>query len=114
MASTEAVSNRDEDSSTDGSRAAAGVLAEFRFELISPNKSATAAKRLVEISLSLQTFGHVLNRCAAREWAYQKFQAPALRRENTDVPKWNRGAARLFVLTLVAELISRFAQESRG
>ncbi len=42
----------------------------------------------------------------------QKFQAPAVRRRNADVPKWNRGAARLFVLTLVVETISRFAQEA--
>jgi|HubBroStandDraft_2_1064218.scaffolds.fasta_scaffold11089_3 hypothetical protein len=68
------------------------------------------AKRLVKMSLSPQTFGHVLNRCVACGPGYQKFQAPASQLEYADVPKWNRGAARLFVLTLVSETISRFAQ----
>jgi len=41
-------------------------------------------------------------------------QAPGSVRENVGVPKWNQGAARLFILTLVAATVAVFAQGQRG
>jgi hypothetical protein len=77
---------------------------------ISPREERGSRHSSAKISLSLQTFGHVLNWMGAHLTRFAKAPGPSRRHENAEVPKWNQGAAGLSILTLAVAHISVFAQ----